>query len=790
MMRNIKGIKIQGKCFLTEAKLDFFAKEKNRIALVYGRNGSGKTTISEGISYLKTPATMTDIPINVSFFDENDTDLTNIDYSNLFVFNERYCENNIKIADSDGLKTILLFGKQAANADSIKKLQCEIENLNQELNTKNNFLKTYVETKGHSNPDTYLSKVTQTLKDTWARQDADIKGNRKNSDVNKSLIDGIVSINETLSKEELLNDFNNQKQLYAKINGDIEEISENIIPVFFNKENEDNIIKLLATQIEKPILTEREQRIFNTMQDKMNNFVDESKKLFLDGNKSFCPYCYQDISQKYREEIIESIDKVLNKEVNEHKDALLKANETLPSIYLNEDIIQKIDKDLLEKIRPIVKQCTDKVAQYQKLISEKVKNTFMPIDGMKSLDLSFYINELNQLLNEVDRKRIDFNLAVQKKDEEKAKLINLNKRVARYNIIDDYRTYEKLQIAKNKLSKDIYDIDTEKKKKEKELRDLREQSSNEKLAVEKINSALNYIFFSENRFSVELKNNKYYLKSNGNDVSPKDVSVGERNILALCYFFTKMMTGKDVDTFYSDENFVIIDDPVSSFDFENKIGIISYLRRQINLIINGNPNSKVLIFSHDLETIYNLDKAMDEICKFSNGNAKRQVSELNMCNLQNYSTEKKSEYGQLLNDIYKYACNTTNDEGVGNKMRKVLEAFATFNYQKGIEEISYHTKIKEILGDYSMFFESLMYRLILNGESHYRERVNMMFNGYHFSPLASEEERRKIAKYILCFLFLINRLHIIFYIENDDKDVINTISEWIKDIPTNDKFES
>lgn len=48
----------------------------------------------------------------------------------------------------------------------------------------------------------------------------------------------------------------------------------------------------------------------------------------------------------------------------------------------------------------------------------------------------------------------------------------------------------------------------------------------------------------------------------------------------------------------------------------------------------------------------------------------------------------------------------------------------------------------------------------------------------------------KIAKYILCFLFLINRLHIIFYLENDDKDVINTISEWIKDIPTNDKFES
>ena len=233
-----------------------------------------------------------------------------------------------------------------------------------------------------------------------------------------------------------------------------------------------------------------------------------------------------------------------------------------------------------------------------------------------------------------------------------------------------------------------------------------------------------------------------------------------------------------------------IDDPVSSFDFENKIGIISYLRHQIDLIIKGNPNSKALIFSHDLETIYNLDKAFDEICKSSNGNAKRQVFELNMCNIQNYSTERKSEYGQLLNDIYKYACNTTNDEGVGNKMRKVLEAFATFNYQKGIEEISYHEKIKKILGDYSMFFESLMYRLLLNGESHYRERVNMMFNGYHFSPLTSEEERRKTAKYILCFLFRINPLHISFYLEDNNIDAISNISEWLEDIPTNDKMKT
>lgn len=33
---------------------------------------------------------------------------------------------------------------------------------------------------------------------------------------------------------------------------------------------------------------------------------------------------------------------------------------------------------------------------------------------------------------------------------------------------------------------------------------------------------------------------KYYLKSRGKDVKPKNVSQGERNIIALCYFFLQI----------------------------------------------------------------------------------------------------------------------------------------------------------------------------------------------------------------------------------------------------------
>lgn len=49
MIDKIRGISIQGKCFLNETKFIFFSKPEDKISLVYGKNGSGKSTISESV---------------------------------------------------------------------------------------------------------------------------------------------------------------------------------------------------------------------------------------------------------------------------------------------------------------------------------------------------------------------------------------------------------------------------------------------------------------------------------------------------------------------------------------------------------------------------------------------------------------------------------------------------------------------------------------------------------------------------------------------------------------------
>lgn len=49
MYENIKGISIKGKCFENITTLNFFDEETQRISLIFGRNGSEKSTISNAL---------------------------------------------------------------------------------------------------------------------------------------------------------------------------------------------------------------------------------------------------------------------------------------------------------------------------------------------------------------------------------------------------------------------------------------------------------------------------------------------------------------------------------------------------------------------------------------------------------------------------------------------------------------------------------------------------------------------------------------------------------------------
>lgn len=70
MLNDICSIRIDGQYFSPNFNLKFF--DKNNICLIYGRNGSGKSTIAKAFNYLKDEKTFFN---SVKVYDDNDEEL-------------------------------------------------------------------------------------------------------------------------------------------------------------------------------------------------------------------------------------------------------------------------------------------------------------------------------------------------------------------------------------------------------------------------------------------------------------------------------------------------------------------------------------------------------------------------------------------------------------------------------------------------------------------------------------------------------------------------------------------
>lgn len=124
MIEKVKGILIKGRCFVQETPLSFFPGEDDRIAVVYGKNGSGKSTISDGFFHIASGNYSEDL--SASLIDRSDNKIILDAESKIFVFNEKYIDKNIRI-DADGLGTIILLGDQVDRQADIDNCTARLE---------------------------------------------------------------------------------------------------------------------------------------------------------------------------------------------------------------------------------------------------------------------------------------------------------------------------------------------------------------------------------------------------------------------------------------------------------------------------------------------------------------------------------------------------------------------------------------------------------------------------------------------------------------------------------------
>ena len=140
----------------------------------------------------------------------------------------------------------------------------------------------------------------------------------------------------------------------------------------------------------------------------------------------------------------------------------------------------------------------------------------------------------------------------------------------------------------------------------------------------------------------------------------------------------------------------------------------------------------------------------------------------------------------MLEQVYAYAADDREKEyddvmemSIGNIMRRMMEAFSSFCYNEPFEKMAREENVLALIPKEKRgYYENLMWRLVLNSESHTEEgaySLDLMVENY------TRKEKLKTAKSLLLFLYYINKVHLVAYLKekNEKVDKIKKIEGWM-----------
>lgn len=289
------------------------------------------------------------------------------------------------------------------------------------------------------------------------------------------------------------------------------------------------------------------------------------------------------------------------------------------------------------------------------------------------------------------------------------------------------------------------DVEAEIVKLEEDVTRLQGQQKDERKGAERVNSLLNH-FFGHDGIKLEAKDDaeknavKFEITREGK--SAYNLSEGECSLIAFCYFIAKLEEpdnkGKDL--------IIYIDDPISSLDGNHIFFMFSLIESLIAKPFknadgsNGYRYSQLFISTHNLDFLKYLKRLSIPKKKVPAGEGKtksvddnehfmveRNGPTSNIILMPSYLKDYITEFNYLFHQIYKCrnqdAAQGAHEPfyGFGNNLRKFLEAFLFFKFPYHDDKNDAFERIKKFFGDEDATAIALVNRL--NNEFSHLESI-------------------------------------------------------------------
>lgn len=618
------------------------------VNFIYGNNGAGKTTITRIIEnsndYLESSLSW-----------DNDIEYHKLVYNRDFVKNNFNEETKLRGIYTLGEESEEVYKKIEELTLSKKTMQADIVFQKEQINNYQNELKKLKRETVDLFWENYKKKLCEPILELY----------RGNINSKENFFDKCIKLQykeNTMTYESIIEEYNILYKERLVEQDLIENININEISKLINS-------KILTTQI----VENNNITLFQLINDlKNSSWVEEGLK-YLNNSHNKCPFCQNQLTTEFVEDIYKLYDqkyKNLKNEFYDIKEKIIKFKNNT-SVYLKEhsDIIK--DSVMILDINDFLDTIEEEL--------EKKSSDLKYVCNINK-DISS-IEKLHNLINSENEKIKQNNIKINDIENSKTKLISNGWDFIRNVSNKDVEKYNQKQITiTHEISKIL---ETKKQQEEKldkvetEIHELENSITGITKSIGQINDLLKKFNFTN--FSLkENEDNLTYsiIRPNGEDAT-KTLSEGEFSFISFLYFYN-LVFGSRNKRGLQEEHILVIDDPVTSMD-SNVLYIISTLiRNLIDLCIEEKRNIKqIFILSHNVyffkEVSYSYGfTGKEKTKKKYKYFIVRKVNGLSQIQEYGYNNPIKNSYELLWDNLRK---KDYNDDSNLNTMRRILEQY-------------------------------------------------------------------------------------------------------------------
>lgn len=684
------------------------------VNIIYGRNYSGKTTLSRIFKCLENKNLHRDYENpNFSFTLENNSiiDISNISINSIdiCVYNTDFVKENLNwLHNNNGtIEPFTILGETNIEIeDNINKIAIQLGDKPNEEKEKFNkglyFSLSELENKFKEDDSKYKkinlelenklkNKANQEIKPNPLYQNVNYKINNIQSDIKKIknesfelLSDEVIETYKNLIKENIKDDIKylpeqkpNFEKLFKEVNEILSKIIKPSIPIQDLLNN-----SLLQEWVRQGSNLHKEKRETCAF---CGNVIDENLWKKLDEH-------FSKESEELRVEITNKI-----KELNTKKTALesfIKFDENSFYNSFQKDVISKLKiwKDLKSKYENNIDLLINN-------LDKRLKDIFniINMDDIKDIsnEILDFFREINSLIEKNNSKTSTLN----KEQEDAREFLRLNE-VAKFMNDIDYDNKIKeifdMKLINNDLEKELNDKKNEVKELEEKIRVLRTELQDESRGAELVNEYLEK-YFGTNGFKLSSNDDgegvKYKILRNG--IEAKNLSEGECSLISFCYFMAKIKD-KLEDEINPNRLIIYIDDPISSLDSNHIFFIFSLIEHKIT---KQKKYKQLFISTHNLDFLKYIKrltlpgKSDDTIRHFLiEMQQKQNDKKSNFTIMPNHLKDYTTEFNYLFHEIYKLYREVKGDRtkiientynqfyNIPNNIRKFLEYYLFYKY--------------------------------------------------------------------------------------------------------------